>query len=166
MKYLWIGFCCLCSPPPPIPILIRGDSFLVFNLEMLIWLKTSCMGFLWGLGQRSFLLEKTFTCYFRHQGASPHQEHFKLNPWHAALFLWHSRINLDYESLWGPASGYEFSREFTYFFPSTQWQIHNRHVSLFSFFVWQDYFFSNSVVLYLCGDFLFSMLWTSFKEES
>lgn len=90
---------------------------------------------------RNFLLEKAFICYFRHQETSPQWENFKLNPWLAALFLWHSRVNLDCESIWGPACGYEFSRELIYF-PSIQWQIQNRHVSLLTFFVWQNYFSS------------------------
>lgn len=74
------------------------------------------MGILWALSRRSFLLEKAFICYFRHQ--HHHTRNTLLNPRLAALFLWHSRINLDCESIWGPACGYEFSREFIYlFFP-------------------------------------------------
>lgn len=103
------------------------------------------MGILWALSRRSFLLEKAFICYFRRQ--HHHTRNTLLNPRLAALCLWPSRINLDRESIWGPACGYEFSREFIYlFFPRPSDKFKTGMFPRYPFSVWQDYFF-----LQLCG---------------
>lgn len=143
--------------------LINGACFLVFNLELLILLKTLHVGITWGLGWRSFPVEKASICYFRHQGAPPHMEHFKSL---AGCFLWHNSVNLDCESIWGPACGYVGLGELIYLFSLNSVTDSKQASFLLSFFVWQDRLLFNSVVLYLCREALSCVLWTSVKESS
>lgn len=76
---------------------------------------------------KEFSLEKGFSCNFRHQGAPPHLEQFKLNLWLTALFMTQSckfRLN-PYEVLLVLIHSQE---GLFIYFPSTQWEIQNKQV--------------------------------------
>ena len=94
---------------------------------------------------KEFSPTESFCLLFQTSGRIPHLEHFKLNP-SLAAFSWHGSINLDCESIWGPACGCEVSGEFVYLFTLNTVPDSKQAGLLVILFVWQDY----SSVLWFC----------------